>query len=289
MERLINAASVRDFSPEGSYALISLPAFYCLYLSQYPERMGDRERFYLAGVYRRIQSYLNAYPEGTEDENLFFFLRQLVCTFIEVPSGIPYGQFLGQLLLRFSPEIRIHCRMVAEMARVLCGFLLDREEDFFDSIDFIGNVPDRTEKRQAVLDYAEGCGLFHDAGKINCLELHNRTARRWFPMEDEMAQLHTVAGYRLLGARPSTSRYAAAALGHHAWYDGNTVLGYPAGYHRADCPERRMVDVVALCDWLADAEDLRLSGAEADQVFDRAVQRAVRLGGARFSPGSPSY
>lgn len=284
LEYLMDTAGSRDFSPAGSYALISLPAFYCLYLSQYPERVRDRERFYLAGLYRRIQSYLNAYPEGTEDENLFFFLRQLLCTFIEVPTGIPYGQFLSWLLLRFSPEIRIHCRIVSEMSEALSGFALDQDGDFFDGIDLIRDIRDPVEKRRAALDYAAGCGLFHDAGEINCLELHIRTARRWSPMEDEMARLHTVAGYTLLSTRPSTSRYAAAALGHHAWYNGNTVMGYPAAYRRADCPERRMVDVVALCDWLAEEVDLWLYGAEAVRAFDRAAGRAVRLGGTQFSP-----
>lgn len=284
LEYLTDSASARDFSSEGAYALVSLPAFYCLYLSEYPERVGERERYYLAGLYQRVQSYLNAFPEGKEDEDLFFFLRQLLATFIEVPTGIPYGQFLSWLLLHFSPEVRIHSRIVAEAAKALCGFVLDRDEGFFDGIGFLHDLKDPAEKRKAVLDYAEGCGLFHDVGKVNCLELHTRIARQWFPMEGDMAQLHTLSGYEMLRGRPSTSRYAAIALGHHAWYDGSDMLGYPADYRREDHSERRMVDVIALCDLLSDAVNPYTPAAESDQAFDAAVERARRMAGRQFSP-----
>ena len=62
LERQIDAADSRDFSSTGMYTLISLSAYYCLYLSWYPERIGERERFYVAGLYRRIQSNLDAFP-----------------------------------------------------------------------------------------------------------------------------------------------------------------------------------------------------------------------------------
>ena len=284
LERQMDAADSRDFSPEGMYSLISLPAFYCNYLSQYPERVGRRERFYIAGLQRRIRSYLNAFPPDKEGEDLFFFLRQFICTFMEVEQGTPFRDFLLWLILHFSPELYIHSRAVAEAAKVLSASLLDRDGGFFDGIPFLREISDPAKKREAVLDYAEGCGLFHDAGKINCLEIHTRVARRWVPMEYEMAHLHTTSGYKLLLARDSTSRYAPAALGHHAWYDGNAVLGYPAAYQRGQCPEREMVDVIALADCLVNSMDEYRLGPEPPCSFDEAVKRAVALGGRRFSP-----
>ncbi|MBD5118587.1 MAG: hypothetical protein HDT37_05705 [Clostridiales bacterium] len=284
LERQIDAADSRDFSPEGMYALISLPAYYCLYLSQYPERMGERERFYVAGLYRRIQSYLDAFPPSQEDENLFFYLRQLICTFIEIDQGIPYRDFLLRLMRHFAPELYVHGCIVAEMAQVLCGVLLDQDDGFFDDIPFIRDISDPDEKRKAVLAYAAGCGLFHDAGKVNCPELHTRTARRWFPVEDEMAQLHTIAGHQLLADRASTSGYAAVALGHHVWYDGNAALSYPAAYRRSQCPEQRIVDVVSLVDSIAYGLDEYWPEPEIRPLFDKAVKEAIALGGRQFSP-----
>ena len=284
MERQMDAASVRDFSQEGMYALISLPAFYCQYLREYPERVGEREKFYLAGLYRRVLIYLDNFPEGQEDENLFFYLRQLTCTFVETPQGISYRDFMTRLYLRFLPEIYADGRVTAELAQVLCAAILDRDGSFFDSIDAIRAITSPTEKRRAVLDFAEGCALFHDVGQINCLELHTRTTRQWFPEEAELARLHTIAGHRLLEARASTRPFAACALGHHAWYDGSTRLGYPAGYHRAEHPERRMVDVVALADWLSDVTGPYQPNTERQRPLNEAADAARTMGGRRFSP-----
>lgn len=284
IERQMDAASIRDFSPDGMYALVSLPAFYCQYLREYPERVGERERFYLAGLYRRVQLYLDNFPKGQEDENLFFYLRQLTCTFVETAQGISYRDFMVRLLLRFLPEIYAHGRVTAELAQVLAAAVLDRDGNFFDDIDAIRAVADPTKKRYAVLDLAEGCALFHDAGQINCLELHIRTTRQWFPGEDELARLHVIAGHRLLEARESTRPFAASALGHHAWYDGSTLLGYPAEYRRAECPERRMVDVVALADWLSDVVDPYQPNTERQRTLDEAASAARAMGGRRFSP-----
>ena len=284
LERQIDAADSRDFSPEGTYALISLSAYYCLYLSQYPERMGERERFYVTGLYRRIQSYLDALPPSREDENLFFYLRQFICTFIEIEQGIPYRDFLLRLIRHFAPELYVHGRIVAEMAQVLCGVLLDQEGSFFDDIPFLRDISDPDEKRKAALAYAADCGLFHDAGKVTCPELHTRTARLWFPVEDKMAQLHTIAGHQLLAGRASTSRYAAVALGHHVWYDENAAQSYPAVYQRGQCPEQRIMDVVSLVDWIAYGLDEYWPEPEIRPLFDKAVKEAIALGGRQFSP-----
>ena len=284
LERLIDSADSRDFTREGMYANISLPAYYCMYMSQYPERIKNRERFYIAGLYRRVQSYLNVFPPEQENESLFYYLRQLICTFVELEQAIPYRDFLYRLILHFSPELYIHSRAVAEVAKVLCGFLLERDGGCFDGIPFIRDISEPAKKREAVLDYAEGCGLFHDAGQVNCIEIHTRTARWWFPEEDGIARLHTEAGRTLLQGRASTSRFAAAALGHHAWYDGSTVHGYPASYQRSQYPERRMVDVIALADWLVNAVDKYRKKPVSCLPFEEAVGRTAAMGGRQFSP-----
>lgn len=133
-----------------------------------------------------------------------------------------------------------------------------------------------------VLNYAMHCGIFHDVGKISVIELYNRTARQWFQEEYEMAHLHTLAGQILLEPRPSTSRYASAALGHHAWYDG--TRGYPSSYKRLECPERQMVDVIGLVDWLEIAVNSAGMYNKSGQTFEAAVGSAIELEGTRFSP-----
>lgn len=281
LEGLMDAADTASFSEENMYRLISLPAFYCLYLGRRPEEAAARAG-YLAGLYRRSMDYMESFPEGQEDEQLYLYLRQFSTTFVEAEGAIPYGVFLFRAMGRFAPEICIHSGQVAAAAAALCSLILDEEPAFFDDIDFIRDIPDRAEKRETVLAYARGCGQFHDVGKINFLELYTRTARQWMEEEYEIARLHTVKGAEMLSERPSTRRYAPAALGHHAWYDGSR--GYPDGYRRLECPQRQMVDVIALVDWLAAAPETGKLRRGRDMSFAGAVEEAIRQEGRRFSP-----
>lgn len=281
MERLMDEADPADFSPEGMYCAVSLPAFYCQYLRQYPERVPSRAG-YVDGLYRRVLEYADAFPGAQGDANLFRFLRQLAYTFVETGHGVPYGEFLELLLIRFAPEVYVHSRTVGEGAAALCELILEDEPDFFDDIGFLRALDDLTEKRRAARDYALGCGVFHDVGKINVIELYSRSARQWLKREYEMARLHTLAGEELLSARASTQRYAVAALGHHGWYDGSR--GYPEVYRRLECPERQMVDVISLVDWLDSVTRTGWIHTGEKMSFDEAVEEAASLEGRRFSP-----
>ena len=53
LEGLLDAADPTDYSSDGIYSMISLPAFYSQYLEQYPERLPQRKE-YLEDIYRRI-------------------------------------------------------------------------------------------------------------------------------------------------------------------------------------------------------------------------------------------
>lgn len=281
MEELLDTADTADFSPEGMYRVISLPAFYCQYLCQYPERVPARAN-YVEGLYRRVADYVDAFPQAQGNDALFRFLRQLAYTYVETDNSIPYGQFLQMLLLRFAPKIYIHSHVVGEAAGALCQIIWEDEPDFFDDIDFIRAIQDPADKRREILSFAMSCGIFHDVGKINVIELYSRTARQWFDEEYEMARLHTLAGEALLTARASTRRYAAAALGHHAWYDGSH--GYPDAFRRLECPSRQMVDVISLISWLENATHTAGLYTGRTKDFDEAVQAAIGLEGRRFSP-----
>ena len=82
--------------------------------------------------------------------------------------------------------------------------------------------------------------------------------------------------------RPSTRRCAVAALGHHSWYDGSHP--YPGGYQRLAYPERQIVDVIGLIDWLTGLTEPGALHTGAGETFDGAVEAAIALEGKRFSP-----
>ena len=127
------------------------------------------------------------------------------------------------------------------------------------------------------------CGVFHDVGKINIMDLYSGLARQWFDDEYEIAHLHAVIGRNCLSERESTKRYAQIAHGHHSWYDGS-AHGYPSTYQRLECDCRQMVDVIGLVDWMENVTGLVGQYTGNIKTFDEAVETAVALEGRRFSP-----
>lgn len=281
MERLLDEADQEDYSAEGMYAVISLTAFYCQYLQEYPETLAGREE-HVEEQYRRVTRYTEAFPEEERSETLFLYLRQLSHTYVETARSIPYGVFLQKLLLRFAPEIYLHTQAVAAAAAAFCRMIIREEPDFFDDIPAIREIAEGEEKEREILRFATACGQFHDVGKINFTSLYANTGRQWFEEEYEMSRLHPVTGGKLLAGRPSTSAYADAARGHHAWYDG--ARGYPASYRRLECPCRQMVDVIGLVDWLENVTNSAQLYTGIERSFQEAVEEAIELEGRRFSP-----
>lgn len=280
-ELLIDQADEADYSAEGIYAMVSLPAFYCNFLQENPEKVPER-REYLDSLYRRVTDYVERFPQPDENEALFFALRQMTIGFVETGSGISYGDFLQRLLVRFAPEIYVHSYTVGRTAAVLCGIVLAEDPGFFDDMESIRNMTDFREKSVALQDYARKAGLFHDIGKISFPYLYSLTARQWFEDEYEAARLHTQIGEDRLSGQPSTRPYAPVALGHHAWYDGSG--GYPDTYVRLESPCRQMVDVIGLTDWLDSVTYATHLYTGAGRTFEEALRDAIGLGGKRFSP-----
>lgn len=281
MEELLDAADASDFSPDGMYGVISLPAFYCQYLQQYPEKLPKREA-YVEGLYRKMLRYVEDFPDGEQSETLFLYLRQLSYTFVETPHSVSYGEFLQKLQFRFIPEIFVHSYTVGNAAAVLCDIILREEPAFFDDITMFQEITDENEKRRRILEYAMECGIYHDTGKINFMNLYCRTARQWFTEEYEEARLHTLMGWVCLAGRSSTRCYAEIARGHHRWYDGSK--GYPEAYKRLECQYRQMVDVIALVDWIDSVTETNCLHKGESKTFDEAVEAAISLEGRRFSP-----
>lgn len=281
MEELMDLTDVSDFSSDSIYSVISLPAIYCHYLREYPEQLPGREKF-LETLYRKVIAFTKAIPKAETNRQVFYSLRQLSTSFIETAHSISYGEFQQVMLIHFAPDIYVHSQVVGRAAAVFCTILLGEEPAFFDDIEYIQEISDPDAKRRAVHKHAMNSGVFHDVGKINFINLFTRTARQWFEEEYEITKLHTVVGSARLKACASTRRYAAAALGHHSWYDGSH--GYPEAYRRLECPDRQIVDVVGLIDWIDNSMTYAWLYGQQKKSFDEAVAEAIALEGKRFSP-----
>lgn len=281
MEKLLDKVDPSDHSPDAVYRILSLPAFYCQYLEQYPEWIPKRER-YVEMLYRRALDYVDSFSEK-DKEKLALYLRQQAFTYIETSMGIPFGVYMQMMMLRLTPAVYVHSWMVGTAARALCKLIMEEEPDFFDDIELIRQIADPEEKRRQVLEDALQSGLLHDVGKVSFQELSTRPVRQWFEEEAEVIRLHTLSGELMLHERGSTERFSAVALGHHAWYDGSSH-GYPESYKRLECPCRQLVDVISLVNWLENATHSAQVYTGIEMTFDEAVEEAVALEGRRFSP-----
>lgn len=281
LEDLMDHADSTDYSANGMYALVSLPAFYCQYLQEYPDLVPRRTE-YIASLYEKILQYVDAFPGTEKSEHLFLYLRQLSVTFLETDNSISYSTFMQKLMIRFAPETYIHSRIVAMAATAFCDMILEEDPSFFDDMEEVRYILDMSEKRHLLLDYAMESGTLHDVGKLNFMNLYSQTGRQWFKEEYEMAQLHTAVGNSYLSSRFSTRPYAAVAHGHHTWYDASR--GYPESYKRLECPYRQMVDVIGLVDWLENVTNTAQLRIGVDKTFEDAIADAIALEGKRFSP-----
>ncbi len=281
MEDLMDEADPTDFSANSMYGIISLPAFYCQFLNQYPEYLPEREE-YLENLYCKIMDYVESFPEAAQNQTLYLYLRQLASTFVETKNSISYKEFILKLLMRFEPEIYLHSRVVGHASAAFCKIIIEEEPDFFDDIGMIKEASDPEEKRRLILDYAMEGGLLHDVGKFSFIVLYSQAARQWFEEEYEMAHLHTLVGETWLSERESTKRYADVALGHHCWYDGSR--GYPDSYRRLECPYRQMIDIINLIDWMSTVMKSAGLYTGVERSFDETVETAITLDGRKFSP-----
>lgn len=281
LEHLMDQADPTDFSTDGMYAMISLPAFYCQYLQEYPDLI-PRRTGYIASLYDKILDYMDAFPQNEKSEHLFLYMRQLSVTFLETDDSLSYSTFLQTLLIRFAPETYIHSRIVAVAATAFCDMILEEDPSFFDDMEEVRYILDASEKRHLILQYAMESGTLHDVGKLNFMNLYTQSGRQWFKEEYEMAQLHTTVGNSHLSSRFSTHPYAAVAHGHHTWYDASR--GYPESYKRLECPYRQMVDLIGLVDWLENVTNTAQLRTGIDKTFDDAIADAIALEGKRFSP-----
>ncbi len=281
IEHLMDSASLSDFSADNMYALISLPAFYCQFLQQYPERIPERKE-YIASLYQKILDYMDAFPETSENDTLFLYLRQLAHTFVETENSISYGDFLKKLMVRFTPETYVHSYMVGNAAALFSQIIISEDPAYFDDMEHIKTIQNPEEKRRRITDDAMHCGLYHDVGKLSFIDLYAQTARQWLEEEYELAHLHTIAGESFLTPRPSTQSYANAALGHHSWYDGSH--GYPDTYKRLEHSDRQLVDIIGLVDWIENVTGIRHLYTGVKKTFEEAIEEAITLEGRRFSP-----
>lgn len=280
IEKLMDEGDPTAFDEDSQYRILSLPAFYALYLHQSPQLIPPR-REYIVQLYRRLLDYLQAIPPEAISDQLRLYVRQILSEFAEVEGGPSYRELAQISLALFSPDLFAHGYSVGKMAQALCATMLEQDPSLFSDIPELQALAPGGEMSAAVQELAYHSGLFHDLGKINFSQLYNHAGRQMLRSEEEALQLHASAGWLYLKEHDSTRQYADVARGHHRWYDGSD--GYPLDFTRKSSPYRVMVDVVAFADYLDSEEEDSVLPTRAVS-FEEKIAQALKLEGHRFSP-----
>ena len=279
MEELIRMAKPDQYDVSGFYGNVQLPMYYGRLMKKTPAlgREPKRASFYAWAVEKMLLAVFSC-PAEKYDDYFYYNVAIVASDYYETENVPPFREVALRLMRRMNKFLYIRSRRMGKMMRCFCEAIYRREPAFFDDIPFLKAMQPGEGKEKALLDYAEGCGLFCDFGLLKMNITRQRFTRSLFEREDEMVRLHTAGGWEDLRAKASTETFADIALGHHSWYNGSNADG--SGYIRGRSPYRQMTDVAAVVAYLAENADL------PDDALIGGVFAGERR---RFSPPVTAY
>lgn len=274
MEHLIEQTPQGQIDTSGLYGNIQLPIYYGRLLKHHPELLKERHCLDFASkAYERMYRTILTLPIEEFSDTFLYDIILIVSDFFEIEGAVSYKQLVTHMMQKFSPDLYVNSRKTGDVMALLCGAILDGDPSFFDGLPILEDLPEGSDKRQAILDYALDCGLFHDFGQLKMDVNRTLKVRNLLDREFRMFKLHCISGHENLNRRNSTRHYADIALGHHRWYDGGD--GYPETYVRTDSPYRQMTDVAAVASYLVDGYD-----SDPSKIISSLLEEKRR----RFSP-----
>lgn len=281
VEEIYASADFSDYSVNGMYGNIYLPALYSVYLSKDPELL-ERKKPVVLMMYRRLKEYLKQVPTGENTGSLSAYVRGSMGAYIEYPGENSFRDYVEEVVAGRQPETHAHSCMVSEYARLILDEMMKETPERLAGVRGTGSVEELRERREEVERFLYDCCMLHDIGKLKMLELYEVPNRGWFAEEEEMYRYHTVYGGQMLARCESTRELASAALGHHRWYDGQG--GFPESYHREQEQDAVLTDIVSVADFID--RSFHSGGNYRQESFspEEMPGRLRALAGTRFSP-----
>ena len=281
MEELYMQRNMSDFSDEGIYANLFLPALYAEYLSK-DGLFKAAKKEVLGHMYRMMLRYARSVPP---EKITIYFVRNLMNTFIsfiEYPDGIMQRDFLLQLAVCRSPETFVYLQMTASVSRMILDRIADRRPELLTGVLGCASTDEVLASREKLAQLAYDCGMFHNIGQLNFAHMTTMTGRNWLKEEQELFHYHVEIGANILKRCESTKLFADAAKGHHFYY--NNLGGYPADYDPREHENQAIVDIVSLAAYFTRLLDDTIDYTNPPLPLDEALQRVAERSGTRFSP-----
>lgn len=281
LEQAYMGRDEKDYSLEGTYYNMFLPALYADYIARDPE-CRIRKKEIMQMMYRRMTKYVRRMPDNQLSSAIQKQLLACVNTFAEYPDGLLEKDFILKLVACRNPDSYVSSRMAAQIGvmladravsaapELLVGALGCRDE---------GEVRERREELRAFV--YEGC-LLHNVGMMTFHHFVRHIARSWMEEEKDMYQCHVYSGKIMLEQSESTRPYVWAALGHHRFYDGSG--GYPDSYSREEDPNPMLTDLISAAVHLVRLLDDRMHLTSQPLGLDQALDQVRAGAGTRLAP-----
>ncbi len=274
LEYLIEGQRYDQYDISGLYANVQLAVYYGRLMELNPALHNKpRHTRFLNQAYRKMMKTLLTFPVEKFDDLFYYNVRLVVTDYFETEGVESYRDVTTRLMRRVAGLLYIRSLQAGDILKLYCAAIFDSDPAFFDDIDFLRAIEEPEEKRRALLDYAENCGLYHNFGLLKMNAERLSQTRNLFEREDRMVQVHAASGHDDLLKRKSTAMFADVAYGHHRWYNG--AGGYPEDYVRSKSPYRQMTDVMAVVSCLME----RFNGDLSSVVREIVSQERTR-----FSP-----
>ncbi len=281
LEQLYISASQTDYSQQGMYTNLFLPAMYTEYVRKDPRHITNKAPI-MQLIYQRALQYVRNAPAGVNTEFLYSYLRPLMVNFIEYPNGISLKEFAYEFIMGRHLGTCIHSIGVAHLASFLFGRALAEQPETLIGLCGTQTVEQLFAHKEELSSYVYDCGMLHDIGKLFFLQLFTLPNRQWLSVETEICESHAIQGYRLLLAAPSTEKFAAVAFGHHRYY--NEQGGYPNEFSRKECQDTTAVDLITIADFIEYRGNEISNAFREASPFEQVFARLSQGRGTRFSP-----
>lgn len=282
IEEMYMGLEEQDFSEDGIFGNVNLPAYYTLYLERDREILR-KKRQVVQYMYHRIMRYAKNAPNSRLNSSLFRSLMSVLQAFQEYPAGITQKEFLCQIIICRNPDLYVFLKLTATLSCMVARRALRDCPEVFVGLPGFRDEQEVRKKEQKILQFVYEGGELHDIGTFSFLNLVTLSGRSWLEEEKVMYESHTTLGEKILARCESTRPYAPIALGHHRSYDGKD--GYPqAGSQRTSDLTQTATDIVAVVSrFLTLLEDNPYRGMRR-MTFSEAFERIGQEAGKGLSP-----
>lgn len=190
--------------------------------------------------------------------------------------------FLKRMVICRQPITYIHSLMVARIAVTIAEELLWKCPELLLESFEKNSVAELFADRDYILEYIDRCGLLHDIGKTQIVDIINQQSRRLSDREFALIKQHPDRGVSMLADDEEFAPYCDVILGHHKTYDGKG--GYPECFDNTRSPKRFLIDLITIADCTDAATDILGRNYTSGKDFGTLLEELKRGAGTRYNP-----